>query len=52
MTILAFADVQGFNLRSPAASIVGWGRDRNFLPAHPDPSLSPDRNAAPGAPNW
>jgi len=38
MTILAFADVQGFQpAQPPPASIVGWGRDRNFLPAHPEP---------------
>jgi len=38
MTILAFADVQGFCPAQPSSpAIVGWGGDRNFLPAHPDP---------------
>ena len=52
MTILAFADVQGFQpAQPPPASIVGWGRDRNFLPAHPDPEpvASPERGPPPRA---
>ncbi len=48
MTILAFADVQGFQpAPPPPASIVGWGRDRNFLPAHrePEPVARPQRGS-------
>jgi hypothetical protein len=50
MTILAFADVQGFQPAQPTpASIVGWGRDRNFLPAHPEPEPVADPERGPPA---
>jgi hypothetical protein len=48
MTILAFADVQGFQpAQPPPSAIVGWGGDRNFLPAHPDPEpvTGPERSS-------